>query len=67
MNRIDVVTGGKPYSIVYNPDADELVVDGVRCSTEVIRMMIVEPKTSVWIKFERRHDGIHVEQSQELL
>lgn len=58
MNRIDIA-GDKPFSIVYVPSLDMLIIDGVSCSVELIRQIIVEPRTDVGIRFERKENTVH--------
>lgn len=62
MTRIDVTTGGKPYSIIYDFDGDCLVIDGVKCSTDLIRQLICAPRADVLMSLERRGDTVFVHQ-----
>ena len=61
MNRIDIPVGPrneKPFSIVYDALSDVVEIDGVKCSADALRMIFVEPREDVTIRFERKGDVV---------
>lgn len=61
-----VKTGdGKQFVIEYNAGRCELIIDCVQVSVDILREMIVAPRSDRWFKFRREGDVVTVEERLE--
>lgn len=52
--------GRRGYDMAHDPVRDVIVVDGVAASTDVLRMILVEPQSGRWIQCERNGETVCV-------